>query len=649
MKSKLHELSALGLLVTVGIVFGDIGTSPLYVMKAIVGANPAFDPQYVVGAVSCVIWTLTLQTSLKYVLIALRADNKGEGGILALYSLIRHRRERWIFYVGAIGAAALIADGVITPAVTVTSAVEGLRLEYAEIPVTPIVIVIIAMIFVMQQAGTSKIGKFFGPFMLLWFLFLGIMGSLNISAYPGIFHAFNPAYAVRLLIDYPGWFLILGAVFLCTTGAEALYSDLGHCGRSNISVSWIFVKVMLILNYLGQGAWIISNGAEKALSVNPFYGIMPEGWTLPAVVLSTGAAVIASQALLSGSFTIFSEAMSLSFWPRLKVKYPSKEKGQLYIPTVNWALFAGCLLTVILFRDSSHMEAAYGLAITITMLMTTVLLSFYLRERGTPVWLCAVFMLVFSLIEGGFFVANMFKFVHGGWFTLLVAGIVAFVMIGWNKSTALRNTFIEYKNLMEYVGIIKDLKEDSEIPRYSSNVVYFSRSPRKGDVESKLLYSIINKEPKRADHYFIITPEFTDDPDTLEYNVEIVEPDTLYEIRIRMGFRVDPKITVYLRQIVEDLVAEKRLTLESSYPSLRGRGVAGNFRFIIIHRIFSPSSNCGKLATFLMRLHGMLRGMSYPEEKAMGLDTSNVTVETVPLIINTSGVKRISKSESNWE
>ena len=272
--SALNRITAMGLLITLGIVFGDIGTSPLYVMKAITGVNPGFDTDYVVGAVSCVIWTLTLQTTVKYVLIALRADNKGEGGILALYSLVKRLPVKWLYLVGAIGASTLIADGVITPAITVTSAIEGLRLVEPSVPVVPIVVVIICGIFLMQQAGTGQIGKFFGPFMLIWFTMLGVLGVCSIGEYSGIFRAFNPWYAVKLLIDYPGWFFILGAVFLCTTGAEALYSDLGHCGRLNISVSWIFVKIMLILNYLGQGAWIITHHSDAEM-VNPFYGIMP--------------------------------------------------------------------------------------------------------------------------------------------------------------------------------------------------------------------------------------------------------------------------------------------------------------------------------------------------------------------------------------
>lgn len=647
MKSDIRKLTAMGLLVTMGIVFGDIGTSPLYVMKAIVGVNSNYDDLYIIGAVSCVIWTLTLQTTLKYVVIALRADNKGEGGILSLFSLLKSSPRKWLYLIAVVGASTLIADGVITPAITVTSAIEGLSIVHEGVPVVPIVVVIILGIFMMQQAGTGKIGKFFGPFMLIWFLFLGVMGSLNIGLHVAILKAFNPWYAVRLLIDYPGWFLVLGAVFLCTTGAEALYSDLGHCGRINISVSWIFVKIMLILNYLGQGAWIIWSGRDAALNINPFYGIMPQGWIVPAVILSTGAAIIASQALLSGSFTIFSEAISLNFFPRLKVKYPSDEKGQLYIPAVNWILLFGCLLTVLLFKTSYAMEAAYGLAITVTMIMTTVLLAYYLSHKNVSKWICGVFLIFYAAVEGLFFLANASKFMNGGWFTLMIAGIVAFSMIVWRNATNLRRSFIEYRKLSEYLDVIAELKGEKEIPRYASNVVYLSKSKVRGEVESKLIYSILNKDPKRADHYWIINPEFTDDPDTLEYDVDILVPDTIYEVHMRIGFRVEPRLTLYLRQIVEDLVEEGKLDLTSKVPSLRKRAMAGNFKFILIHRIFSASSQCGKKAAMLMGLHSLMRKLSLADEKALGLDTSNVTIETVPLIINTHAPRRIEKKPTS--
>ena len=466
-----HKVTAMALLVTIGIVFGDIGTSPLYVMKAITGVNPDYNADYIIGAVSCIIWTLTLQTTLKYVVIALRADNKGEGGILALYSLVKRLPHKWLYVPAVIGASTLIADGVITPAVTVTSAIEGIRVLDSSAPVVPVVILIITAVFFVQPFGTKAIGRLFGPFMLLWFLMLGVMGVLHLGDAPAILKAFNPYYAVILLVNYPFWFLILGAVFLCTTGAEALYSDLGHCGRMNITYSWIFVKIMLILNYLGQGAWLIGKG-EVEPGINPFYSIMPGNFLVVGILMSTGAAIIASQALLSGSFTIFSEAMGLDFWPRLKVKYPSVLKGQLYIPLVNFFLYVGCIVTVLLFRTSSAMEAAYGLAITVTMLMTTILLGFYLHHKGVSRWIVILFMAVFIAIEGVFLVSNMFKFLHGGWYTLLLAGIICAIMLFWRRARNIRNSYIEYKDFDSNLNIIKAISNDCEIPKYAANVVY---------------------------------------------------------------------------------------------------------------------------------------------------------------------------------
>ena len=630
----------MALLVTIGIVFGDIGTSPLYVMKAITGVNGNYNADYIIGAVSCIIWTLTLQTTLKYVVIALRADNKGEGGILALYSLVKRLPRKWLYIPAAIGASTLIADGVITPAVTVTSAIEGVTVLDQSAPVVPIVIVIITAIFFVQQLGTKAIGRWFGPFMLLWFLMLGVLGSMHIGDAPSILKAFNPYYAVKVLVDYPFWFLILGAVFLCTTGAEALYSDLGHCGRMNITYSWIFVKIMLILNYLGQGAWLIAS-TPTAAGVNPFYAIMPAGFLVPGILMSTGAAIIASQALLSGSFTIFSEAMGLDFWPRLKVKYPSALKGQLYIPLVNTFLYVGCIVTVLLFRTSSAMEAAYGLAITITMLMTTVLLGFYLRHKGVAKWIVTLFMVSFLILESVFLVSNMFKFMHGGWYTLLLAGIVCGVMLVWRRARNIRNSYIEYRDFDSYLDIIRDICNDREIPKYASNVVYISKSESPEKVESKLLYSIINKHPKRADHYWVIRVHYDDAPETLEYSSRILIPHTLISVDITIGFRIQPQVSVYLRQIVEDLVASGDIDLTSRYPSLREHGIPGDFRFIIIHRLFSASSNCPASCRMVMSMYGFLRHMGLSDERALGLDTSSVTVENVPLIINTNTSRRI--------
>ena len=640
--SNKHKVTAIALLMTIGIVFGDIGTSPLYVMNAIINARDNYSSDYIIGAVSCIIWTLTLQTTVKYVLIALRADNKGEGGILALYSLIKRLKYKWIYILAAVGAAALVADGVITPAMTVTSAIEGLQELDSGAPVLPVVLIVITMIFAVQQFGTKAIGRCFGPVMLLWFIMLGVLGCLNIGGYTGILKAFNPYYAVSLLIDDPAWFLVLGAVFLCTTGAEALYSDLGHCGRMNITYSWLFVKIMLILNYLGQGAWIIGM-QERGMHVggNPFYGIMPQGFIPIGILMSTVAAIIASQALLSGSFTIFSEAMSLDFWPRQRIKYPSTLKGQLYIPLINMFLYVGCIVTVLLFQTSSHMEAAYGLAITVTMIMTTLLLGLYLRHKGTPLWLVILFLTVFIAVEGAFFTANIFKFMHGGWYTVLLAGIICALMLAWRHTRIIRTKYIEYHKISRYLDIISDIKADYDIPKYASNVVYISKSPKSGVVESKLMYSIINKQPKRADHYWILYVEYTDAPDTLEYSPEIIIPGTLFRITLRIGFRIQPQLGVYLRQIVEDLVKSGYLDLTSGYPSLSRHGIPGDFRFIIIHRIFSPSSSCSGRDRMFMRIYSIISKIGISDVKALGLDTSNVTVENVPLIINSHPSRRI--------
>ncbi len=643
--SALRRITLAGMLVTVGIVFGDIGTSPLYVMKAIVGVNPGYDADYIIGAISCVIWTLTLQTTVKYVLIALRADNKGEGGILALFALLRRQPRGWLYIVAAVGAAMLVADGVITPAITVTTAVEGLRIVAPSTPVMPIVIGVILLIFMMQRVGTGRIGRCFGPFMLAWFLMLGVLGAVNLPACPEVLKAFNPWYAVKLLVSSPSWFMIMGAVFLCTTGAEALYSDLGHCGRRNITASWMFVKAMLILNYLGQGAWLLTHAREAAGGINPFYAVMPQWMTLAGVAMSTGAAIIASQALLSGSFTIFSEAVNLGFWPRLKIDYPSTEKGQLYVSSVNWCLLAGCLLTVVIFRDSSHIEAAYGLAVTIAMLTTTLLLAFWLRSRGVNMVVVGAFFAFFMTVEGIFFVANMSKFVHGGWFSLMIAAVVGSIMIVWRNSTRRRASFIEYRRMADSAATISAVKADREIPKYASNLVYLSRSGDPSLVESKLLYSIVNKQPKRADHYWFVHIDHVDSPDELSYSVSVAVPETIYVVTMHLGFRVAPRISVYLRQIVEDLVASGDLDLRSGYPSLRREGIPGDFRFIILHRIFSPTSICGSTTALLMRLHDILRHIGVSDTSAYGLDTSVVTAETVPLIINTSSGRRIVREE----
>ena len=628
-----HQVGFLGLLITLGIVFGDIGTSPLYVMKAILHTGEAINESTILGALSCIIWTLTLQTTIKYVCVALRADNNGEGGILALYALLRKMKRKWIYLLAIIGASTLLADGIITPAITVTTAIEGLESISPHLPVIPITLGIITIIFFVQRFGTESIGKSFGVFMLIWFLLLGVTGAFSITSYPLILKTFNPYYAAMLLAESPEWFLILGAVFLCTTGAEALYSDLGHCGRKNITISWLFVKAMLILNYLGQGAWVL-NHIQTASSVNPFFSIMPQNMLIFAIIMATGAAIVASQALISGTFSILSEAMNLHFWPRMRIKHPTHVKGQLYIPVINLAMYIGVVLIILLFRDSSHMEAAYGLAITITMLMTTLLLGFYLRTKGVARIFILLFMGAYCVIEGIFLAANLSKFLAGGWCTMLIGGILFLMMYVWVHAIKIRHHYISTKPLDEYYQIISDIKADESIPKYASNLVYVNHADKEGSVDDKLLYSIINKQPKRADHYWLINLEFADTPDTLEYSCETLVPDTLYSVTMRIGFRIEPRVSLYLRQVVEDLVANRKVDLRSTYPSLRKNGIPGDFRFIIIHRVYYPESSDNRQQNLLMTIYALIGKIGIDEPKALGLDTSMVVVERVPLIIN---------------
>ncbi len=628
-----NKVSLWGLLITLGIVFGDIGTSPLYVMKAVLHTGETIDQRTILGALSCIIWTLTLQTTIKYVCVALRADNNGEGGILALYALLRRLKSKWIYILAIIGASTLLADGIITPAITVTTAIEGLESISPHLPVIPITLAIITIIFFVQRFGTESIGKSFGVFMLLWFLLLGIVGIISITSYPLILKAFNPYYAALLLAKSPQWFLILGAVFLCTTGAEALYSDLGHCGRKNITISWAFVKTMLILNYLGQGAWVLSH-VQTASTVNPFFSIMPQSMLFFAIIMATGAAIVASQALISGTFSILSEAMNLHFWPRMRIKHPTQVKGQLYIPVINLAMYIGVVLIILLFRDSSHMEAAYGLAITITMLMTTLLLGSYLHTKGVSRLIMILFIGAYCTIEGIFLAANLSKFLVGGWCTMLIGGILFLMMYVWIRAIKIRNHYISSKPLDDYYQIISDIKADMSIPKYASNLVYINHASKEGTVDDKLVYSIINKQPKRADHYWLINMDFVDTPDTLEYDCKVLIPNTLYNITMHIGFRIEPRVSLYLRQVVEDLVANKKVDLTSNYPSLRKNGISGDFRFIIIHRVYYPENSVNRQQNLLMNFYALISKIGIDEPKALGLDTSMVMVERVPLIID---------------
>jgi len=621
-------LTIAGVLVSLGIVFGDIGTSPLYVMKAIL-AEGIRSSEGIIGAVSCVIWTLTLQTTIKYVLITLKADNKGEGGILALFALLRNKVNA-IYVIAMIGAATLLADGVITPSITVLSAVEGLQIINPAISVIPITLVILSLLFAFQQFGTGFIGRSFGGVMFVWFGVIGTVGAWLIVGVPEVLLAFNPWYAINLLVANPGGIVVLGAVFLCTTGAEALYSDLGHCGIKNIRVSWIYVKTMLILNYLGQAAWIISQPTTGELG-NPFFASMPQWLMLPGVILATMAAVIASQALISGSYTIISEAITLNFWPKVKVKYPTTIKGQMYIPSTNWLLFLACIFVVVFFGSSSNMEAAYGLSITLTMIMTSLLLFHYLKIKKRPGILIWLFIISYLTIEGVFLIANLHKFERGGWFTLLLAGIIFFVMFVWNNARGIKRTFTEYVDISDYKELLSDMSTDKSLPRFASNLVYVTRASKPHKLEKKIIYSIFNKQPKRADRYWLIRINITDEPYTKEYRVHYLVPGVLFRIDFFLGFKVPTRINRYFYQALSEMCDKKELSLLSNYESLHKHHVQGDFRFILIDRILTVDTILSPFNRFIMNAYDILKKFSMTSVISYGLDTSNVMTEQVPL------------------
>lgn len=630
--SDIRKLSLAGALITLGIVFGDLGTSPLYTMKTIVaGGSEDISHLLVYGGLSCIFWTLTLSTTIKYIIITLQADNDGEGGIFALSSLIK-TKSSWVAILTMIGGAALLADGVITPAITVTSSIEGLKLYNPEIPVVPIVLIILAVLFFIQQFGTNFIGKSFGPIMLVWFITLAVLGFAQLVRYPDILRAVNPAWAVKFLAEYPGGFVLLGAVFLCTTGAEALYADLGHCGRLNIRASWGFVKIALLLNYFGQGAWLMMN-IEKDSLRNPFFEIMPDWFLIPGIILATIAAIIASQAIISGSFTLTSEAISLNFWPNGRVLHPTYIKGQVYVPFVNWVLWIACSITVLFFRESSNMSAAYSLGINITEIMTTFLLSWYLFRKGMNSWIVLTMFLVFLTLEGSFLLANLDKFENGGWFTIILASVYFLIMYGWYFGRKIKNRYITFADLDKYLDMFRDLSADESVPRFATNLVYVVKANRIDQVESKVIYSIFNKLPKRANTYWFLHVNRIDEPNKFSYHVTQIIPGILIRVDFHIGFKVEPKINLYFREVLEDLEKSGELKLQSSFDSLRKHDFEGDFKFILIERIISRDYILSPWENFVLSLNNLVRHLRFSDIRTLNLDPANTIIEEVPITI----------------
>jgi KUP system potassium uptake protein len=639
----LKKLSFAGVLVTLGIVFGDLGTSPLYVMKAIVRGGSEFNELLIYGSLSCIFWTLTLQTTTKYILIALSADNKGEGGILALFALIK-KKSSWAAILTMIGGSALLADGILTPAITVTSSMEGLKLYNPDIPVVLLVLLIFAILFFVQQFGTHFIGSSYGPIMVIWFLMLGILGFSKLIEHPDILRSVNPEYAFRFLQQYPGGFILLGAVFLCTAGAEALFADLGHCGKTNIQVSWIFVKITLLINYFGQGAWLMANGFPGE-GVNPFFAIMPKWFLLPGVVVATIASIIASQAIISGSFTIVKEAVSLNIWPKIRVLNPTLNRGQVYIPFVNWYLWFACSLVVVFFRESQNMGAAYGLAITITELMTTFLLTYYLYQKGLNHRLVMLMLFVYLTIEGSFLVANLNKFNDGGWFTLLVASFFFVIMYGWYFGRKLKNRYVTFTKLNKYIDLFKDISGDNSIPKTATNLVYIIKANKTDQVESKVIYSIFQKQPKRADTYWFLHVNGVEEPNRFEYQVTEIIPGVLIRVDFHIGFKVEPKINLYFREVLEDLTRSGQIKLESSYASLKRHSFPADFKYVLIDRVMPRDYKLSNLENFTLTLHSISRLVCISDIKALQLDPSNTIEEQVPITIDQPVDFRIKRIE----
>lgn len=657
MGKNINKASAAGLLIALGIIYGDIGTSPLYVFNSII-KDRVINEELIFGTLSLIIWTITLMTTIKYVWLVLRADNKGEGGIFALFALVRRRR-KWLVIPAMIGGAALLADGMITPPISITSAIEGLKElprfhELGQNTIMFIVLGILAVFFFMQQFGTSSIGKMFGPIMMIWFGMLAVMGIVHISDDLGIFKALNPYYALHFLFTYKEGFWLLGAVFLCSTGAEALYSDLGHCGRGNIRVSWVFVKICLLLNYFGQGASLLKNHDGKLLNaavrntegINAFFDLLPEWFIVPGVIIATSAAIIASQAMVTGSFTLINEAIRLNLWPKFKVNYPSEAKGQIFIPAINTILFGGCVLVVLYFQESARMEAAYGLAIITTMMMTTVLFANYLvLHRIKPFWI--YFFLSFYMVgESAFFISLLDKFIHGGYITLMIGSLMFTVMYVWYRARKIKNRYVEFVRVEEYIPKLEELSNDSSVPKYATHLVYLTSANNHKEIEHKIIYSILSGKPKRADIYWFVHVDTLDEPYTSEYSVEHIIPNDIIRVEFRLGFRVAPRVNLMFKKVVEDLVANREVNITSRYESQQRNNMVGDFQFIVMEKFLSQDNELPFFEHIIMRLYFFFKTLSASEERSFGLEQSNVLIEKFPLV-----VAPVSKLKLNriWE
>ncbi|HEX7457149.1 MAG TPA: KUP/HAK/KT family potassium transporter, partial [Ginsengibacter sp.] len=554
------------------------------------------------------------------------------------------------------GAGTLLADGIITPPISVASAIEGLNgVNGLENLISPgntltvgIIIGIISLLFFFQQFGTNIVGSFFGPIMLIWFLMLAVLGIGQLAHYPSILNAVNPVYAYDLLSKYPNGFWLLGSVFLCTTGAEALYSDLGHCGKKNIQYSWIFVKTALLLNYFGQGAWLMLRKDKLLNGLNPFYEVMPHWFLIIGIMIATSAAIIASQALISGSFTLISESMRLNFWPKIRVKFPTDIRGQIYIPSINIILWIGCIAVMLYFRESSKMEAAYGFSITIAMLMTTMLMFYYMKfVKKWAMIIVAVVLIVFLTVEISFFIANIAKIKKRWMFLIFEFGIIG-VMYIWHRARKIKNRYAEFVRLETYLPMIQDVSNDESISKYATHLVYLTGADNAKEIEHKIIYSILYGSPKRADIYWFVHVYTQDEPYTNEYSVKTIIPNEIIRVEFKLGFRVLPRINLMFRKVVEDMVTNKEVIVTSRYDSLQRNNTVGDFQFIVMEKFLSPDNELGHFEKLILKMYFWIKDKSLSEEKGFGLEQGNVTVEQFPLIVSPVSklrLKRVYKDE----
>ena len=637
----IKKISAAGVLIALGIVFGDLGTSPLYTFKAIIG-NRVITETLILGSVSAIFWTLTFQTTIKYVLITMRADNNGEGGIFSLFALIR-KQAKWVIWPAIIGGSFMMADSLITPPISVTSAIEGLKDIYPTLPIIPITISILVALFVFQQSGTGSIGKFFGPAMVLWFVMIAVLGFNFLIKDPSVLRAINPIYTYRLIMECPGGFWVLGGVFLCCTGAEALYADMGHVGRKNIQLAWIFIKISLVLCYFGEAALLEAHIGQTLSSVDAFYGMVPRWFLIPSVAISTLGTIIASQALISGTYTLINEAVRLEIWPKLRTKFPTELRGQVYIPSINWLMMAGCIGMVLYFRESSNMEAAFGLSVTLTMLMTTVLLSYYLYTQKAPKIFTITILVVYLTIELTFLAANLKKFAHGGWLTMLIGVILVTIMYVWQAGRKIKNRYKKYLPLDKFTPSFIRLSNDATVPKFATHLIFLTAAEKPEMVEQRIIESVFCGQPKRADLYWLLHVDVDDAPYTMSYSTQIIAPEDLVYVRFKLGFRIVPRINFLFKKIVNDMIANHEVTVNKNYCMIDQHNTCGDFRFVVMKSFLSFENELPFWKNLIMKFYFILDKISLPDAEGFGLDYSNVVLERVPLLIGEPAEIKLKK------